>query len=84
MVCHARPPSTLQEFLEETVALSQAGKITRAGLPRGFGALLEAAAMIERHRDMVILLPPTLPPPAIQRLVLPRLARMAEKRGYAG
>jgi quercetin dioxygenase-like cupin family protein len=83
MVCHARPPSTLQEFLEETVALSQAGKITRRGFPRGFGALLEAAAMIERHREMVTLLPPTLPPPAIQRLVLPTLVRMAEKRGYA-
>jgi quercetin dioxygenase-like cupin family protein len=83
IVCHARPPSTLQAFLEETVALSQAGKITRAGLPKGFGALLEAAALAERHRDMVTLLFPPLPPPAIQRLVMPRLAQMARKRGLA-
>src|SRR5918994_7905987 len=40
MVCHARPPSTLQEFLEEAAALSRAGKIaTRWALPTSFGAL---------------------------------------------
>jgi quercetin dioxygenase-like cupin family protein len=84
MVCHARPPSTLQEFLEETVALSRSGRITRGGLPKGFGGLLAGAALLERHRDMVTLLFPPLPPPAIQRLVMPRLARMAEKRGLGG
>ena len=80
MVCHAMPPSTLQEFLEETAALSRAGKITRQGLPKGVGALLEAAAMLERHRDMVTILFPPLPPPAIQRLVMPPLARLGRRR----
>jgi quercetin dioxygenase-like cupin family protein len=73
MVCHARPPSTLQEFLEEAATLSRAGKIaTRWALPTGFGALREALAMAERHRDMAVLLFPPMPPRFVQRLLLPR------------
>src|SRR5918992_5655204 len=33
VVCEARPPSTLQEFLEEAAALGRAGKVTRHALP---------------------------------------------------
>jgi quercetin dioxygenase-like cupin family protein len=73
MVCHARPPSTLQEFLEETVALSRAGRIaTRWALPTSLGALREALAMAERHRDMAVLLFPPMPPRFVQKLLLPR------------
>lgn len=80
VVCEARPPSTLQEFLEETAALARAGKLMRPGFPKGPRALLEAAAMVHRHRDMVVLLFPTMPPPPVQRLLLPPLARLAERR----
>lgn len=73
MVCHARPPSTLQEFLEEAAALSRAGKIaTRWALPTSFGALRGALAMAERHRAMAVLLFPPMPPRFVQRLLLPR------------
>jgi mannose-6-phosphate isomerase-like protein (cupin superfamily) len=73
MVCHARPPSTLQEFLEEAAALSRAGKIaTRWALPTGIGALRDGLAMAERHRDMAVLLFPPMPPRFLQRLLLPR------------
>jgi quercetin dioxygenase-like cupin family protein len=72
MVCHARPPSTLQEFLEETAALSRAGKITRRGLPTGFRALRDGLALAGRHREMVVLLFPPMPPPLVQKLLLPR------------
>jgi quercetin dioxygenase-like cupin family protein len=72
MVCHARPPSTLQEFLEETAALSRAGKITRRGFPTGLRALRDGLALAGRHRDMVVLLFPPLPPPVVQRVLLPR------------
>jgi mannose-6-phosphate isomerase-like protein (cupin superfamily) len=82
MICHAQPPSTLQEFLEEAAALGRAGKITRQAIPKGIAALLEAAEMADRHRDMVLLLFPPLPPPSVQRLVLPPLARLARRRGY--
>ena len=37
--------------------------------------------MAHHYRDMVTLLAP-LPPPAIQRLVIPPLARAGERRGY--
>jgi quercetin dioxygenase-like cupin family protein len=75
MVCHARPPSTLQEFLEDAAALSRAGKITRHALPKGIGALREALALAARHRDMVVLLFPPLPPPFVQRLLFARQNR---------
>jgi len=42
---------------------------------------LQAAVMVHHYRDMVTLLAP-LPPPAIQRLVMPALARAGERRGY--
>jgi quercetin dioxygenase-like cupin family protein len=82
MVCHVRPPSTLQPFLEDAAALSRAGKITRQGLPKGLDALLQAAVMVEAYRDMVTLLFPPLPPPAVQRVVMPPLARLGRRRGY--
>jgi quercetin dioxygenase-like cupin family protein len=69
MVCHARPPSTLQEFLEETAALSRAGKISRRGFPTGFRALRDGLSLAARHREMVVLLFPPMPPRFIQRLL---------------
>lgn len=82
VLCEARPPSSLQEFLEQVSALSRAGKITRHGLPKRPGVLLEAAVMAERHRDMVALGFPPMPPPFVQRLVFPALARAGRRRGY--
>jgi quercetin dioxygenase-like cupin family protein len=81
MVCHVRPPSSLQEFLEDVAALARAGKISRRGLPTSYGALLEAAALAHRHRAMVTLLFPPMPPPFIQRLLFPLLTRLGERRG---
>jgi quercetin dioxygenase-like cupin family protein len=80
-VCHATPPSTLQEFLEDAAALSRAGGISRRALPRSLDGLLQAAVMVHHYRHMVTLLAP-LPPPAIQRLVIPPLARAGERRGF--
>ncbi len=82
MVCHVRPPSTLQEFLEDAAALGRAGLTTRHALPKSPRALMIAAVVAERHKDMVELGFPPLPPPAIQRLVLPPLARLGERRGF--
>lgn len=83
VICHARPPSTLQEFLEDAAALGRAGKLTsRYALPKSPSALLQAAVMAHHYRDMVVLGFPPLPPPAIQRLVIPPLARLGERRGY--
>jgi mannose-6-phosphate isomerase-like protein (cupin superfamily) len=80
-LCHATPPSTLQPFLEDAAGLSRSGGISGRALPRGLDGLLKAAVMVHHYRDMVVLLAP-LPPPAIQRLVIPPLARAGERRGY--
>lgn len=77
--CEARPPSSLQEMLEEVAALSRAGKLTRHGLPKRPSTLLEAAVLAERHRDMLTLLFPPMPPPFVQRLLFPPLARLGER-----
>jgi len=76
--CEARPPSTLQAFLEDVAGLSRAGKLTRRGLPRP-SALLEAAVLADHYRDMVVLLFPS-PPPVVQRLVFAPLARIGRRR----
>jgi quercetin dioxygenase-like cupin family protein len=82
MVCHVRPPSTLQEFLEGAAALGRAGKLSRRALPKGPGALVEAAALAHAHREMVVLLFPPMPPPWLQRLLFPTLARLNERRAH--
>lgn len=81
-VCAARPPSTLQAMLEDAAALSRARKLTRGGFPKGVNGLLQAAVMAEAYRDMVAFGFPPLPPGPIQRLLLPPLARLGERRGY--
>jgi quercetin dioxygenase-like cupin family protein len=81
MVCHVRPPSTLQEFLEDTVRLSRSGGLTKNAIPRSPHALLEGIVMAHAYRDMVTLLFPPFPPPAIQRLLIPPLARLGARRG---
>jgi quercetin dioxygenase-like cupin family protein len=80
--CRVTPPSTLQAFLEGAATLSRSGAITRHGLPRSLTGLLRAAVLADDHREMVTLLAP-LPPLAIQRLIIPPLARLARRRGLA-
>jgi quercetin dioxygenase-like cupin family protein len=80
VVCEARPPSSLQEFLEATARLSREGKLMRGGLPKPT-ALIEAVTIVERHREMVELLFPPMPPRFVQRLLFPMLARIGERRG---
>jgi hypothetical protein len=74
-----RPPSTLQEFLEDVAALSRAGKLTRFGVPKPSG-MLEGAVLADTYADMVELGFP-LPPVAVQRVLLKPLAKLARRRG---
>jgi len=81
-VAEASPPSTLQAFLEEAAGLARDGALSKfQGLPTSPTALLKAAVLAHTHRDMVELGFP-LPPPFIQRLIFPPLARLGERRGY--
>ncbi|MBJ7329422.1 MAG: cupin domain-containing protein [Solirubrobacteraceae bacterium] len=81
-VCRTSPWSSLQEFLEDAASLSRAGGINRHAMPTSWDALLQAAVMIDQHREMVELGFP-LPPAPIQKVLMPRLAAAGRKRGYA-
>ena len=67
IVCEARPPSLLQEFLEDAAGLARAGKLTRRALPRSPSALLQAAVMARDYREMVVLGFPPMPPRLVSR-----------------
>lgn len=83
VVCRAHPGSPLlQEFLEDAAALSRAGKLTPRGFPKGLDGVLAGVVMAHHYREMVVLLFPPLPPPLVQRLLFPAIARLGERRGY--
>jgi len=82
MVCHVRPPSTLQAFLEDAAALGRAGLTTRQALPRSPRALMIAGLLVEENAEMVALGFPPLPPRPLQRLAMAPLAALARRRGY--
>jgi quercetin dioxygenase-like cupin family protein len=83
IVCEAEPAMDLQAVLTEAAAMARAGKYTRHGLPRGFGAFLEAAEFTDRYRDSVVITARTLPPPRLQPAVLGPLARFQRRRARA-
>lgn len=69
---HVSPALDLRAFLEEAAALARAGKFNRYGIPRGLAAAGEVADFAERYQHTTII---CQPPPLLQRLILPRLAR---------
>lgn len=70
----AEPALHLRESIEEGAALTQAERFSAAGKPRSLRALVEAAALAQRYPETVIL---SSPPPVVQRLLFPVLARFA-------
>jgi quercetin dioxygenase-like cupin family protein len=80
VVTEAEPALGLQGFLEETAALARAGKYNRRGLPTSVGAALEAAEVIERYRDTVVLTDTFFPPVAVQPILLTPIARLQRWR----
>jgi mannose-6-phosphate isomerase-like protein (cupin superfamily) len=70
----ADPAMRLRESIEQGASLAQTEKLTATGKPRSLRALIELAALAHRYRETVIL---SSPPPAVQRLVFPLLARFA-------
>ena len=79
MRCTAYPPADLEEFLQTTARLGREGKLFRLGPlrgPKGLRGLFEIAAFLKRHRENTVILNP---PPLVQRLLLDRLARFAER-----
>lgn len=81
VICQVRHPhdAQLQQFLEDAAALNRSGAFTKRGIPKSFKATLQGAVLLHHNREMVRF---TMPPAAVQDVVLAPLARMGERRGY--
>jgi quercetin dioxygenase-like cupin family protein len=80
--CVATPPDpALEGFLTDAAAMARAGRLTKQGVPKGVTGMLQAAVMLDAYGAMVELGFPPAPPPAIRRLLVPPLARLAGRRG---
>jgi mannose-6-phosphate isomerase-like protein (cupin superfamily) len=75
-VCQAKTDGLI-DLLTETAACSRAGAFTPRGIPKP-GWILELADYLDRYSEVFVL---TNPPPALQRMVVPRVARLARRRG---
>jgi hypothetical protein len=68
------PAGHLEEFLTEAARAVREGVFTAGGLPTSLRNAVWTAAFAQRHRHETVM---TFPPPALQRIVLPLLARFA-------
>jgi quercetin dioxygenase-like cupin family protein len=76
LLVDADPALELRESIEGGVELARTQSFTASGKPRGLRALIEAAALAHRYRETVVL---SSPPPAMQGLLFPLLARFATR-----
>jgi quercetin dioxygenase-like cupin family protein len=79
--CEVIPGGRLEEFLTESSWAAQQGYFTAHNLPRNLRGALWAADFAERFMDETVM---CSPPPALQRLILPPLARLARRRKARG
>jgi quercetin dioxygenase-like cupin family protein len=80
LVVEMEPALNMRGLFEDVAALARAGKLKRfgrRGVPTGPRALLEMAELMDRYHEIFVL---ASPPPALQRLVVPRLARIERWR----
>jgi quercetin dioxygenase-like cupin family protein len=71
------PALTMRQFFEDSAALGRAGKFSGPGRPKGLGGLLAGAELLDRYRDIMVV---TSPPPFLQRVLNPLLARIERRR----
>jgi quercetin dioxygenase-like cupin family protein len=81
LVVEVEPALELRESIEDGVKLGETGKLTASGRPRGLRGLIAAAAVAHRYRETVVL---SSPPPVVQRLIFPLLARFAASNREPG
>ena len=75
-VCEIEPGTRMKAFFEESAALGRAGKYTARGMPAP-GGVLDMVDFAERHLEDTVV---TFPPPPVQRLLYPPLARLSRRR----
>jgi quercetin dioxygenase-like cupin family protein len=69
-----RPALNGEAFFEETAAAAREGLYTKRGLPTSLSALVWAAKLIDRNRELVVI---CNPPPVLQRLLIPLVLRFS-------
>jgi hypothetical protein len=68
------PAGNLQEFLTESARAAREGLYNSRNMPTSWRGAVWIAAFAQRFRDETVM---TSPPPAVQRVVLPLMARFA-------
>jgi len=80
--CVATPPDpALEGFLTDAAVMSRAGRITKRGIPKGVTGWLQGAVLLDAYGAMVEMSFPPAPPRFLQRALMPRLGRLAKRRG---
>ena len=70
------PPGKLVDFLTESAKAAQEGLYNARNLPTSWRGVLWIAEFAERFRDDTVV---TSPPPALQRILVPPVARLARR-----
>jgi hypothetical protein len=70
------PAGRLEDFLTESARAARDGLYNARNMPTGFRGATWLADFALRFRDETVM---TSPPPALQRLLLPPLARLARR-----
>jgi len=78
--CEVIPGGRLEEFLTESSWAAQEGLFNAHNLPRNLRGALWVAEFADRFRDETVM---CSPPPALQRLIVPPIARLARRRKAA-
>ena len=68
-----KPAGRLEEFLRETSRAAQEGLYNARNMPTSFRGALWAARLAQSFRDDTVM---TFPPPALQRIAVPLVARL--------
>ena len=71
------PPGQLIDFLTESAKAARDGLYNARNLPRSWRGALWVADFADRFKDDTVV---TSPPPALQRVLLPPLVRLARRR----
>jgi quercetin dioxygenase-like cupin family protein len=74
LVATATPPGGLEEFLTESARAAREGLYNGRNLPTSWRGAVWIAALAQRYREETVM---CSPPPALQRVVLPLVARFA-------
>jgi hypothetical protein len=75
------PALDMEQLFRDAAALGRDRTwiaVGRRGVPTGLRSMLKMAEFLEHYREIFV---PVSPPPALQRIAVPLLARLARRTG---